>query len=270
MIGGDGGDRLADVAHHVGGEHRLVVADQAVLHAGHVVGGDHRFDAVDLPGGADVDGHDACVRVRRPQRGAPQAAVGGQVGGELEAALHLGDAVGTRRRRADRARHAPDVGSSRALDDAHDASPGGAVDRDLLHGVDDPAVAGAAADVARRVPRGSRCRSVRDPLEQVVDRHDQPRGAEPALHGTGGRRTPLHVARRVGRGDASMVTIGWPTAEAAITRHEHTSTPSTSTLHEPHSPCSHAPFAPSRPSRSRRTSSRLSPSHESAPRVRLR
>ncbi len=61
----------------------------------------------------------------------------------------------------------------------------------------------------------------------------------------------------------STVTIGWPTAEAAITRHEHTSAPSTSTLHEPHSPCSHAPFAPSRPSRSRSTSSRLSPSHES-------
>ena len=30
MVGGDGGDRLADVAHDVGGEHRLVLADQAV------------------------------------------------------------------------------------------------------------------------------------------------------------------------------------------------------------------------------------------------
>ncbi len=61
----------------------------------------------------------------------------------------------------------------------------------------------------------------------------------------------------------SIVTIGWPTAAAAITRHEHTNTPSSMTLHEPHSPCSQAPLVPINPSRSRSTSSRLSPSHES-------
>ncbi len=51
-------------------------------------------------------------------------------------------------------------------------------------------------------------------------------------------------------------------ALAASTRHEQTSSPSTSTVHDPHSPCSQAPLAPSRPSRSRSTYSRLSPSHE--------
>ena len=35
----------------------------------------------------------------------------------------------------------------------------------------------------------------------------------------------------------SIVTIGTSTATAASTRHAHTSSPSTSTLHEPHSPC---------------------------------
>ena len=48
VVGGDGGDRLADVAHDVAGEHRLVGGDQPVRRlAGHVVGGDHRRDAGD-------------------------------------------------------------------------------------------------------------------------------------------------------------------------------------------------------------------------------
>ena len=75
---------------------------------------------------------------------------------------------------------------------------------------------------------------------------------------------PLHVGRRAGLGEALDGDDRLSTALAASTRHEHTSSPSTSTLHEPHSPCSHAPLAPSRPSRSRSTYSRLSPSHASA------
>ena len=55
-----------------------------------------------------------------------------------------------------------------------------------------------------------------------------------------------------------MVT-SQPTAASASSRHAHTSTPSTSTEHDPHSPCSQAFLAPGRPSRSRRTCSRLSP-----------
>jgi len=98
VIGGDRRDGLADVTHDVGGEHGLVLADQPVgRHAGDVGGGEHRLDPVDLPGAADVDTDDAGEWVRRPQRRAPQAAVGGEVGGELEAALHLGDAIGSNR-----------------------------------------------------------------------------------------------------------------------------------------------------------------------------
>ena len=89
----DRGDRLADVAHDVAGEHRLVLGDQPVRRlAGHVVGGDDRLDAVDLPGARHVDRHDARRRVRRAQRRAPEEAVGAEVAGEGEAALHLGDA----------------------------------------------------------------------------------------------------------------------------------------------------------------------------------
>ncbi len=104
IVGGHGSDRFADVADHRVGEHRLVVGDQAIGElAGHVGGGDDGFDAGDLPGAAHVDRADACRRVRRTQRGAPQAAVGRQIRRELEAPLHLGDAVGTAGRGADRA-----------------------------------------------------------------------------------------------------------------------------------------------------------------------
>ena len=56
----------------------------------------------------------------------------------------------------------------------------------------------------------------------------------------------------------STVVISQPTAPSASSRHAHTSTPSTSTEHEPHSPCSQAFLAPGSPSRSRSTCNRLS------------
>ena len=102
MVGGDGGDRLTDVSHMPAGEHRLVLADQAVGEPpGHVVSGDDGFDPVDPPRRPDVDAHDPCVRVRRAQRRPPEAALGRQVGRERERALDLGDAVGAHRRRTD-------------------------------------------------------------------------------------------------------------------------------------------------------------------------
>ena len=117
MVGGDGGDRLADVAHDVAREHRLVLVDQAVGElAGHVVGGDDGLDAGDPPRRRHVDAHDAGVRVRRAQRGAPQHAVAAEVGRELERALHLGDAVGPHGRRAEH------VAADPGVDRAHDAT----------------------------------------------------------------------------------------------------------------------------------------------------
>jgi hypothetical protein len=91
----DRGDGLADETHHLGGEHGLVTADEAVRElAGHVVGGDDRLDTVDGPRAGQVDADDARVRVWRTQRGAPQEAVGGEVARELERTLHLADTVG--------------------------------------------------------------------------------------------------------------------------------------------------------------------------------
>ena len=99
MVGGDGGDRLADVAHDVAGEHRLVLlispyvswpgTSSAVMTAS--------TPAI-FHAGDDVDAHDPGVRVRRAQRGAPQARRRPpRSDGERERALHLGDAVGPRR-----------------------------------------------------------------------------------------------------------------------------------------------------------------------------
>ena len=98
VVGSDRGDRLADVAHDVAGEDRLIAADQSVRRlAGHIVGSDDRRDAVDAPRRRDVDAHDPRVRMRRAQCRAPQEPVCREVARERERALHLGDAVGTRR-----------------------------------------------------------------------------------------------------------------------------------------------------------------------------
>ena len=62
----------------------------------------------------------------------------------------------------------------------------------------------------------------------------------------------------------STVTTSRPAAWPAATRHAHTGTSSSSTVHDPHSPCSQAFFEPGSASRSRSTNSRLSPSHTSS------
>ena len=155
VVGGDGGDRLADVADDVAREHRLVGGDQPVGRAaGHVVGGDDRVHAGDRQRRGDVDASDAGVRVRAAQRRAPQHAVGPQVGRERERALAPWRAVGPGRarrrrrppgrRRAGRRRRA----RSRLIGQPPSLRP-------AAHGGEDPPVAGAAAEVARPAPRGS-------------------------------------------------------------------------------------------------------------------
>ena len=148
-------------------------------------------------------------------------------------------------------------------------------------GGEDPAVAGAAAEVAgQRLPDLERS-GLRHPVEQVVDRDHEPGRAEPALHAPGLDHGLLHVGEHVagqggvaglgaGRGRPSTVVTAQPAAASASSRQAHTSTPSTSTEHEPHSPCSQAFLAPGRPSRSRRTWSRLSPAWRPRPAARPR
>ncbi|CAM5682294.1 hypothetical protein SGRIM128S_04033 [Streptomyces griseomycini] len=97
VVGGDGGDGLAVVAHHLGGEDRPVGRAAAVQRgAGDVLVGDDRADAGHLARVGGVDGHDARVRVGRAQHGRPQQALGPQVGGVREGALGLGAGVGGR------------------------------------------------------------------------------------------------------------------------------------------------------------------------------
>lgn len=93
---------FAGVSHNVAREHRLVARDEAVGQlAGHVVGGDHRRNTVDGECRRHVDGDDARMRMRTAQRRTPEHVVGPRVGGEGEASLHFGDAVGSQRRGAE-------------------------------------------------------------------------------------------------------------------------------------------------------------------------
>ena len=104
VVGGYRGHRFAGEAHDVAGEHRLVGREQAVgAGSRHVVGGDDARHAGDRQRRPDVERGDAGVGVGRAQGAAPQHALGVQVGGEGEATLHLGGAVGADRAVADAA-----------------------------------------------------------------------------------------------------------------------------------------------------------------------
>ncbi|MDE0148113.1 MAG: hypothetical protein OXM58_07045 [Rhodospirillaceae bacterium] len=59
---GDRGDRLADIAHHAGGERGLVVDEQAPAARRQVGPGQHRLDAGQRPGGGRIDAEDPRAR----------------------------------------------------------------------------------------------------------------------------------------------------------------------------------------------------------------
>ncbi len=156
--------------------------------------------------------HDPGVRVRRAQRRAPQAAVGRQVGRERERALHLGDAVGAHRRRADDAvaRRGVDAGRRRSRRCSRRDLPTG--DGDLLHGLDDPAVARAPAHVAGELladldSDGSGMRSSRAWAAMISPGVQNPHCTAPAS--TNACWTSLGAP---GSASPSTVTIGCPTA----------------------------------------------------------
>ena len=192
VVGGDRRHRLADVAHHVAGEHRLVGGDQPVGRLPrHVVGRDHRLHSRDPPRRRGVDRHDAGVRVGRAQRRAPRRALDRDVRREGERALGLHDPVGAHRRVADPPRGAR---RRRRLGGGHSGAPAG--DGHGPHGVDDPAVARAAADVARQLLADLGLRRLGMPVEEDMGGHDQSWRAEPALHRPGVDEGPLDVRRR--------------------------------------------------------------------------
>ena len=118
-----------------------------------------------------------------------------------------------------------------------------------------------------RAPRGSRRPRVGHAAEEIGRSDDEARRAEAALHRArlGERLLHRDGARRPSP-SPSTVTTSCPSACAASTRHEQTSSPSRSTEHEPHSPCSQAFFEPGSSSRSRSVVSRLSPAQTSASR----
>ncbi len=100
MIGGDEGHRLALVADHVLGQHRLVgVFEPAPVGAGDVVVGEHGMHAGSGQRLADTDRRDPGGRMRAAQRSAPQHAVHpqvaavGELAGDLECPVRPGRTV---------------------------------------------------------------------------------------------------------------------------------------------------------------------------------
>ena len=88
------------------------------------------------------------------------------------------------------------------LDVGHDAGP---PDDDTGDGLEDAAVAGAAAEVAGQRLPDLELVGVGLPLEQVVDGDDEAGRAEPALHGAGVDQGLLHVGEQLavaGRAEA--------------------------------------------------------------------
>jgi hypothetical protein len=94
VVGGDERHRLADVAHPVDREHRLVGELQAVrFPAGHVGVGEDRVHPRHGERPREVDGDDPRVRVRTAQRVAPEHPRRRQVARVVERALDLRDRV---------------------------------------------------------------------------------------------------------------------------------------------------------------------------------
>ena len=135
-----------------------------------------------------------------------------------------------------------------------------------VDGVEDPAVAGAAAEVAGDRLAHLEQRRVGVRVEQVVDRHRPGPACRTRTAPRRRRRTP--AARRSARRRRSAEALDGGDLAALGRRRPApgTSTPARrrrSTEHEPHSPCSQAFLAPGSPRRSRSTYSRLSPSQAS-------
>ncbi len=94
MLGGDNGDRLAEVAHLLEREHRLVGELEAVaLLSGNVRVRQHGVHARRRQRLAQVDRENACVRVRAAQRVAPEHPGGREVARVRELARRLRDPV---------------------------------------------------------------------------------------------------------------------------------------------------------------------------------
>ena len=97
VLGGDERDRLAEVAHAVDREHRLVAELEPVaLLARDVLVGEHGVDAGHRQRLGDVDREDARVRVRAADGVAPEHPRRDEVARVRELALDLRHAVGAR------------------------------------------------------------------------------------------------------------------------------------------------------------------------------
>ncbi len=114
-LGGDGGDRLADIA-HLAFRDRVLVLDEGThaVVAAEVVAGQHRLHARHRERLADIVGFDARMCVRAAEDRAVQHARAVEIGDVLRAPLHLLAHFGARKRRSDGFRNRAHGFASRA------------------------------------------------------------------------------------------------------------------------------------------------------------
>lgn len=101
VIGGNDGDRFADIAHIVVCEHRLIAIDGAEAIVRHVPGAEYGVDTRHRLCPLEVDCQQARIRIRRAQRRAPQHTILVEIGGIFELAADLGGRIGPLPARAD-------------------------------------------------------------------------------------------------------------------------------------------------------------------------
>ena len=96
VVGSNCGDRLSDEANDLSREHWLVGRNQPIgERAWNIVGGNDRRHPGNGPGSRHINADDTGVWMRRPECGAPEESVGGQIARELELTLDLRDSVRT-------------------------------------------------------------------------------------------------------------------------------------------------------------------------------
>ena len=251
LVRGDDRDGLAEVADAVDRQHGLVRELEAVgLRAGHVLVREHRMNAGQRQRLREIDRDDPCVNVRAPDRPTPEHPGRAEIARERELAGDFRHGVGAPRGRNGGA------ASQRPRRAAHRLAATRTASRIFWYPVQRHRLPESASRISSSV--GSDVRRRRSAAATTNPGVQKPHCTAPASANASwtGWRAPSAAS-------PSTVTTSCPSACAASTRHEQTSSPSRRTEHEPHSPCSQAFFDPGSASRSRSVVRRLSPAQTS-------
>ena len=241
---GDGGDRLAAIAHAIARQRMLAAGDRQHAKSLVAIGaGDDGFHARQLRRLGDIDVENLGVRIGTAENSPGQHSRRDEIGGVLGAAGDLLRAVDHRHVVAD---------VMRRHDLVHGDNSGRMQRGGVLHRLDDFDVAGAAANVAAERVADFVVGRPRIAPQQSGRRHDESRRAIAAL------RAELFVEAALHRGEVAVDRQRFDGVDAAAVDHcrerqaRQARRSSTSTVQAPHSPPSQPVFVPVSPTCSRK------------------